>query len=303
MSRLQTNGLRQGAGRWGALAPLVARERLFAARMARRPATSFLYEFTRFGVKQAWACLFGAIILALLLATHAYYPRGAPLARYDFLFLAALTTQVMLLRLGMETWEEAKIIAIYHVVGTAMEVFKTHVGSWTYPEPCFFRIEGVPLFSGFMYASIGSYLARIWRLMDFRFTHHPRLPALAALSLAIYVNFFAHHYLPDARWLLFAAAGVLFWRTRIHYRVWRRWRSMPLLLGLCLVTLFIWLGENVGTFSATWLYPHQAAGWSIVHAGKFGSWFLLLLVSYTLVASVHLIDDRRLADGTRPFAT
>jgi uncharacterized membrane protein YoaT (DUF817 family) len=287
--------LGQGAARWRALAPLVARERLLAARMARRPSTSFLYEFARFGVKQAWACLFGGIILALLLATHAFYPRGAVLARYDFLFLAALGTQVLLLRLGMETWEEAKIILIYHVVGTAMEVFKTHVGSWTYPEPSFFRIEGVPLFSGFMYASIGSYIARSWRLLEFTFTHHPGLPAMGALSVAIYINFFTHHYLPDARWLLFAASGLLFWRTRIHYRVWRRWRSMPLLLGLCLVALFIWFGENIGTFSAVWLYPNQADGWTLVHPEKFGSWFLLLLISYTLVASVHLADDRGLA--------
>ena len=63
---------------------------------------------------------------------------------------------------------------------------------------------------------------------------------------------------------------------------------MPMPLGLCLVTLFIWFGENIGTFSAVWLYPHQAGGWRLVHWGKFGSWFLLLLVSYTLVASVHL---------------
>lgn len=263
--------------------------------MARRPSTRFLYEFVRFGVKQAWACLFAGIILGLLLATHAYYPSEAPISRYDFLFLAAATTQVVLLWLGMETWEEAKIILIYHVVGTVMEIFKTGVGSWTYPEAAFFRIAGVPLFSGFMYASIGSYLARIWRLLDFRFTHHPDLRALGLLCVVIYVNFFSHHYLPDVRWLLFAAAAALFWRTRIYFRVWRRWRSMTMLLGLCLVTLFILFGENIGTFSVVWLYPHQVHGWRMVHLGKFGSWFLLLLVSYTLVASVHLADDRRAA--------
>ena len=107
------------------------------------------------------------------------------------------------------------------------------------------------------------------------------------LSAAIYVNFFTDHALLDARWLLFAAAGVLFWRTRVYYRIWRRRRWMPLLLGLLLVALFIWLAENVGTFSAVWLYPHQQAAWSLVRVGKFGSWFLLLLVSYTLVALVN----------------
>jgi uncharacterized membrane protein YoaT (DUF817 family) len=33
----------------------------------------------------------------------------------------------------------------------------------------------VPLFTGFMYAAIGSYIARCWRLFDFRFTRHPPL--------------------------------------------------------------------------------------------------------------------------------
>jgi uncharacterized membrane protein YoaT (DUF817 family) len=61
---------------------------------------------------------------------------------------------------------------------------------------------------------------------------------------------------------------------------------MPLLLGLVLVTSFIWLAENVGTFTRTWLYPHQRAVWSVVSLGKFGSWFLLLIISYTLVALI-----------------
>ena len=99
-----------------------------------------------------------------------------------------------MLAFKLETWEEAKVIVIFHVVGTAMEVFKTSVGSWIYPEVSILRIGGVPLFTGFMYAAIGSYIARAWRLFDFRFTHHPPLWALVLLALAIYVNFFAHHY-------------------------------------------------------------------------------------------------------------
>jgi uncharacterized membrane protein YoaT (DUF817 family) len=254
--------------------------------MARRPVSAFLYEFIRFGVKQAWACLFGGIMIGLLLTTHWFWPRDAWLARYDFVFLAALTVQGLMLGFGLETWEEAKVIFIYHVIGTIMEVFKTDVGSWVYPEHSMFHILGVPLFSGFMYASVGSYIARCWRLFEFRFTHHPGLPALGALSVAIYGNFFSHHYVPDGRWLLFIATAVLFRRTRIYFRVWRQYRWMPLLLGFLLVALFIWFAENIGTMSAVWLYPHQHAGWSLVRWGKFGSWFLLLLISYTLVAFI-----------------
>ena len=61
---------------------------------------------------------------------------------------------------------------------------------------------------------------------------------------------------------------------------------MPLLLGLVLVTAFIWIAENIGTFTKTWLYPNQRTGWSLVSAGKFGSWFLLLIISYTLVVLI-----------------
>ena len=60
-------------------------------------------------MKQAWACLFGALMLSLLLATYFFYPHDAALARYDFLFLAALFLQVSLLGFGLETIEEAKV--------------------------------------------------------------------------------------------------------------------------------------------------------------------------------------------------
>lgn len=255
--------------------------------MSRRRTTAFLYEFLRFGIKQGWACLFGGIMVGLLIATHYAYPAGAFLARYDFLFLAALTVQILMLRFRFETWQEAKIILVYHVIGTIMEIFKTSVGSWIYPEHAVFHVAGVPLFSGFMYACIGSYLARVWRLFDFRFTRHPPLAALGLLSVAIYVNFFTHHFTIDLRPLLFLAAAVLFGRSWIYYRIWRKWRSMPLLLGLLLVALFIWFAENAGTFSGVWLYPQQRQQWAIVGLGKFGAWFLLLIVSYTLVALVN----------------
>ena len=48
-----------------------------------------LYEFLLFGFKQGWACLFGGLMLALLMATHLFYPTNAPLARYDFLTIGA----------------------------------------------------------------------------------------------------------------------------------------------------------------------------------------------------------------------
>lgn len=261
-----------------------ARLEAFAPRPGWR---SWLYEFLLFGFKQGWACLFGALMLGLLLATHLFYPATAPLARYDFLTLAALAIQIGMLAFRLETLEEAKVILAFHLVGTVMELFKTANGSWAYPEASLLRIGGVPLFSGFMYASVGSYIARVWRIFDFRYSAYPRRWPSYALALAVYVNFFAHHWLPDVRLALFAAMALLFWRTRVHFRNWRVHRWMPLLLGWFLVALFIWLAENIGTFSQAWFYPNQSGGWHLVSPAKLGAWYLLMYISFVLVAAVH----------------
>jgi uncharacterized membrane protein YoaT (DUF817 family) len=245
------------------------------------------HEFFCFGVKQASACLFGGLMVALLLATWRWYPPGAALARYDFLTLAALAIQLMLLLARLESLEEAKVILLFHVVGTLMELFKTSMGSWEYPEPSLLRLGGVPLFSGFMYASIGSYIARAWRLFDFRFTRHPSHTATLLLACAIYANFFTHHFVPDARWILFAALAWLFGPCWVHFRIRRVHRRMPLLLGFVLVALFIWFAENVGTLSKAWLYPAQRHGWHWVPLGKLGAWLLLMVISYVMVSAMH----------------
>jgi uncharacterized membrane protein YoaT (DUF817 family) len=248
---------------------------------------SWVYEFLLFGFKQGWACLFGALMLALLLASHFLYPAEAPIARYDFLTIAALAIQIGMLALRLETLEEAKVIVAFHVVGTVMEVFKTHAGSWLYPEPSLLRIGGVPLFSGFMYGAVGSYFARVWRIFDLRFQPYPRSPWPELLAVAIYINFFAHHWLPDIRLALFVAMAMLFWRTSASFKVWRTRRSMPLLVGWSLVALFIWFAENLGTFANAWTYPAQAHGWHPVSPMKLGAWYLLMYISFVLVAAAH----------------
>ena len=265
---------------WPPLARFTAEEaRLGDWAASRGRLAAFAYELLRFGVKQGWACLFGGLLCALLIGSHLYYPRGAALSRYDFLTLSAVAIQAALLLSRMETWEEAKVIALYHAVGTAMEIFKTGAGSWIYPEEGVLRIAGVPLFTGFMYAAVGSYIARAWRLFDFHFTRHPPLALTLTLTGAIYVNFFSHHYIADLRLVLFAATVLVFGRTFVHYKVWHEYRAMPLLLGFVLVALFIFLAENIGTASRVWIYPNQAAGWSPVSPAKLGSWFLLMIVS------------------------
>lgn len=268
-------------------ARLHAEREALRARWVRGPWSLGVFEFISFGIKQAWACLFGGAMLALLLLTHLFYPETAPLSRYDFLVLAALALQLGLIFSGLETWEEARVILVFHIVGTIMELFKTAHGSWIYPEESYLRIGAVPLFSGFMYAAVGSYLARVWRIFEFRFDRFPPLWAQGLLAAAVYMNFFAHHWTVDIRLGLFAATAILYLRTIVWFRPDEVHRPMPLLVGFFLVALFIWFAENLATFARAWSYPGQEDGWEMVSLSKLGSWYLLMIISFVLVATVH----------------
>ncbi len=240
-----------------------------------------------FGIKQGWACLFGGAMLALILATHLLWPDDAPVSRYDFLVVAAIAIQAAMLALKLESWEEARVIFLFHIAGTVMELFKTAQGSRVYPEESLLRIGAVPLFTGFMYAAVGSYIARVQRIFSIGVSHYPPLWTTWVLAAAIYVNFFAHHWLPDVRLGLFAATVLLFGRGWFHFTADRTRRAMPLLLGYGLVALFIWFAENLGTFGQAWVYPVQSGGWEPVSLNKLGAWFLLMIISVVLVSLVH----------------
>jgi len=243
-------------------------------------------EFLTFGLKQAWACLYAGVMLAMIMGTKLIWKPDWALARYDFLTIAAVLIQFLLLRLKLETPREALVILIYHVVGTIMEIFKTAMGSWAYPEPSLLRIGGVPLFTGFMYACIGSYMVRVIRIFDMRFEPFPAFWLTAALAGAIYLNFFGHHYLPDLRYPLMAGTLMLFLRTRIYFTPHIRTYWMPLPLAALLTAFFLWVAENIGTYTGTWLYPSQKT-WHLVGFAKMGSWYLLLFLSFVLVTLVH----------------
>lgn len=249
--------------------------------------SGFLVEFLVFGLKQGWSCLFGALLLAALAAAALWYPADAPLARNDFLVLVALAIQIAMLALRLETWREAAIILVFHIVGTGMEIFKTAMGSWEYAAGGVLHIGAVPLFTGFMYAAVGSYLARVMRMFDLRFTHYPPLWATGVLAGAIYLNFFTHHWIWDFRWVLAAGVLLLFARSTMYFRVQRFTGRMPVALAFVLVALFIWIAENVGTAAGAWAYPNQHDGWHLVSISKLVSWFLLIQISVFLVTLVN----------------
>lgn len=278
-----------------ALTSLEARIDASAHRLLRSaPATGARARFVEFGVfvlKQAWACVFGATFLAVVLAAKLWYPDDAALARNDALTIAAIAIQVVMVVGRLETLRELRVVVLFHVVGTVMELFKTDVGSWMYAADGVLRIGGVPLYSGFMYAAVGSYMVRVYRLFDLRFSRYPRRWLTAVVAAAIYANFFTHHWIVDLRWVLVAAVVILWGRTTMHFRFFRGTFRMPLLLAFAGVAVFIWLAENIATYAGAWLYPSQVGGWHPVDVSKLSSWFLLMIVSVVLVTWVYPLRE------------
>lgn len=259
-------------------------------------------EFLVFGLKQARACVFAGSFFVLLGVSKQFDIPG--LARYDVLFLGAIALQIGLLLARIETVDEVKVIALFHAIGLALELFKTSPGirSWSYPEPGIFKLAGVPLYSGFMYAAVGSYMCQAWRLLDLDLTGYPPHRVSVPLAAAIYLNFFTHHWIPDFRWVLAALVLLVFRKTWVSYTATVPRRRMPLALSFLLIGFFVWVAENLSTFLGAWVYPNQREGWKLVGLGKISSWALLVIISFIIVADLKLLKRAIAARGSSPPA-
>lgn len=241
-------------------------------------------EFVIFGLKQARACIFAGSFFVLLFASNHIPLFG--LLRYDFLFIAALVIQAILYLTGVETKDEVKTIFLFHLVGFVLEVFKTShaIGSWSYPEPGFFKILGVPLYSGFMYAAVGSYISQSWRIMKLELILPPPYLMSVMLGALMYINFFTHHFLPDIRWVLIALVFIIFWKTRVNFTVTNIRRTLRMDVSFILIAFFIWIAENISTYFGAWQYPNQIHEWNVVGMSKITSWFMMVIISFIIVS-------------------
>lgn len=252
----------------------------------------FCVTFLWFGIKELRACLFaGVFFLAIFCVPRAGV---AGISRYDLLLLIALVIQYVMVSTKLESWDELKAITLFHILGFGLELFKTSsaIGSWHYPEVGWSKIGGVPLFSGFMYAAVGSYIIQCWRLFDLKIRHHPPLPVAVLLSLALYANFFTHHYIHDYRWYIAAVALGMYARSMVIFTPYDRTYRMPLLVAFILIGFFIWLAENLGSFFGVWQYPNQLGAWATVHIGKWGAWSLLVMMTFTITLFLKDIKAR-----------
>ncbi|WP_407701344.1 DUF817 domain-containing protein [Virgibacillus senegalensis] len=251
-------------------------------------------QLVRFCWEQALSCLFPVVIFASLAFTKVVPLPFLP--RYDWLLIICLLMQVWMVRSGLETKDELKVITVFHLIGLALELFKVHMGSWSYPEEGYAKILGVPLYSGFMYASVASYLCQAWRRLTVELINWPPFWMVVPLASAIYLNFFTHHYWLDIRWVLSGLVLIVFWNSWVAYEVNGTRYRMPLALSFVLIGFFIWIAENISTFFGAWQYPNQTDAWSLVHLGKVSSWLLLVIVSFLIVATLKQVKGKKAAE-------
>lgn len=244
-------------------------------------------QLITFGIQEALSCIFPVIIFgALALSKVIQIPL---LHRYDLLLIICIVAQLFMLFSGLETKDELKVICMFHIIGLVLEIFKVHMGSWSYPEEGWSKVMGVPLYSGFMYASVASYICQAWRRMELRITHWPKTILTVGISMLIYLNFFTHHFLMDFRWWLTLLLFIVFFRTKVFFSINQITYQMPVVLSFLLIGFFIWVAENISTFLGAWQYPNQEQVWSLVHLGKISSWFLLVVISVIIVAQLKQI--------------
>ena len=239
--------------------------------------------------KAAFAALFGILLLIAFALTAAMGSQDyLTLFRYDYLLFYAVLIQACLLYLKLESWAEAKVIALFHIMAMLMEIFLTHpqIASWQYPQPAVFKILTVPLFAGFMYSAVGSFLARSLRLYQVSLSQLPNFANMLSLAICSYVNFMSKFFIADLRYLLFVWSMVIFWKTKMLFRLNQHQFQLPILPVLIVLAFLIWIAENISTFYKIWLYPSQVDVWHMVGWGKIGSWYLLLLLSLVLVLKI-----------------
>lgn len=247
-------------------------------------------QLALFGYLQALSCFFPVcIFLALALSNQLHFG----IARYDLLLLFCLGIQFIMYKTGLETRDEVYVITLFHIIGLVLEIYKVNRGSWSYPEEAVTKIAGVPLYAGFMYASVGSFICQAWRNLELDTMYWPRNLYAWIGAAAIYLNFFTNSWLPDMRLYITLGLVAIFWRTRFTFRLNHYTYRMHALLSFLLIGIFIWLAENIATFLGAWRYASQHAGWKMVSIHKITSWGLLVIISIILVGQLKRIKENR----------
>lgn len=241
---------------------------------------------------EAQACTFPFALIGLLALTRVveipWFPRN------DWLFILCVLIQVAMVVTKLESIRDAMVVALFHLLGMGLELYKVQQGSWSYPGEAHLHIGPVPLYAGFMYGSVASFMCLAWKKHDLRASDWPTLGTTIPFALVVYAQFFVPVWPMAARLVMVAVTVWLFRKSLVHFSAaGQRWH-IPMPLAFALIGTMIYIAENIGTALGAWLYPHQLNGWQPVHPTKLLSWILLMTVSLVIVAEYK----RRLAVQT-----
>ncbi|MEM9715681.1 MAG: DUF817 family protein [Pseudomonadota bacterium] len=245
------------------------------------------------GLDQVWwqirAAVFGIAFLAAIVGTAVIWSPDWALARNDALFGVGVVLMVAVFWTGVNRMADAVPIGIVFLLGIGLELHRTGVGAWAYADGGVLKLGAKPLFVGFMYAAVASYVIRSLRLKELVVTRLPHWAVAAFVSVSIYGMFFVG--VPDwVRPAVLALAVIVFGMARVVAPS-GSWLPVPVALGLAAVLL--WCAENVGTFSGTWTYRGQGPG-ELVDLTKISAWFLLLTVIFWVVTYFgRTVSDRQ----------
>ncbi|MCI4665609.1 MAG: DUF817 domain-containing protein [Neomegalonema sp.] len=246
--------------------PAIGRSRQGDRRRKGREMGQFARNAARFVWLQISAASFAIILLALFVLSRLYWPEDAALHRYDALLIACLLIQTVLIATGLESLDEAKAIAVYHVVGVVMEVFKVWAGSWFYPEPSVAQVGGAPLFEGMSFAAFGAAGAPVSFALSAAGTD--LLPTLAVPlvgGVPLFTGFMYSavgsyiarawgllrvdfNYFPPI-WAAFLVALLIYFNFYTHHYIWD-WRYV-LFAATCILFWRSWLRFDFGRARAS----------------------------------------------------
>jgi len=208
------------------------------------------------------------------------------------MLLGCIIIQAALFFLKIETWDEVIVICVFHLLGLIMELFKVRIGSWSYPEHAVTKIFGVPLYSGFMYASVASYMCQAWRRFNLELYHWPRHQIARVIGALIYLNFFSNHFITDVRYFIGLLILFFFRKAIVKFHIENKTYQMPVILSFLLIGFFIWLAENIATRLGAWKYAYQHKTWAMVNYQKISSWAFLVIVSFIIITELKMLKKK-----------
>ncbi|MEO0343657.1 MAG: DUF817 family protein [Pseudomonadota bacterium] len=227
---------------------------------------------------QICAAWFGIAFLVAIAGSAAIWQEDWALARNDALFGVGVALVLLVFMLGVNRGFDAVPMVFVFALGIGLELQKTGIGAWAYADDGTLMLGAKPLFVGFMYASVASYVIRALRLKGLQVLHLPHWGWAALGGIVLYGAYFLA--LPFwGRPVLILWAGLLYHRARVQSPS-GSWLPVPVALGFA--ALLLWVAENVGTMSGTWTYSGQSAG-ELVSLSKIGAWFVLLTVIFSVV--------------------